>query len=64
MKFPRFIWADYDREAPRCVAWAFYRTREDQRANRPDLQPIKLAVSLTKPSAKRRRNDFLRKTNV
>jgi hypothetical protein len=41
---PAFIWADYDPHANRTVRWAFYNTKADQRSNRPDLKPIKLAV--------------------
>lgn len=43
---PKYIWADCDPDAPRSVRWAFYNTLSDQRGNRPDLQPIKLKVSL------------------
>lgn len=40
-KPPKFIWADYaDRQ------WAFYRSRRDQRSNRPDLKPVRLKVEL------------------
>jgi hypothetical protein len=42
---PKFIWADYDKSAERSVRWSFYRTRAEQRGNRPDLKPIKLRVS-------------------
>lgn len=39
------IWADYDPHADRAHRWAFYTTKADQRSNRPDLKPIKLAAS-------------------
>jgi hypothetical protein len=44
MNLPRHIWADYDPKATKAVQWAFYRTLEEQRANRPDLWPIQLVV--------------------
>lgn len=50
MKTPKHIWADFDPHAERDARWAFYRTKKDQRGNRPDLKPIKLQVVL-KPSA-------------
>lgn len=42
---PRYIWADFDPHAERCVRWAFYHTKAEQRDNRPDLQPIKLRIA-------------------
>lgn len=44
-KLPRFIWADFDPHAERSVRWVFYRTKAEQRDNRPDLQPIKLRIA-------------------
>lgn len=46
MKTPKYIWADFDPEATPDTRWSFYRTREDQRAIRSDLTPIKLRVSI------------------
>lgn len=43
---PQYIWADCDPDAPMSVRWAFYRSKADQRGNRPDLKAIKLRVSL------------------
>lgn len=43
---PQYIWADCDPDAPMSVRWAFYRSKADQRGNRPDLEAIKLRVSL------------------
>jgi hypothetical protein len=43
-KLPKYIWADYDPEYPRDVRWSFYRTRSEQRGNRPDLKAIKLRI--------------------
>lgn len=42
---PEYIWADCDPSAPTSVRWAFYRSKADQRGNRPDLSPIRLRVS-------------------
>ena len=42
---PEYIWADCDPSAAPSVRWAFYRSKADQRGNRPDLQPIRLRVS-------------------
>lgn len=44
MKPPRFIWADYDPTARRALRWVFYRTKSEQRANRPDLRPIRFRI--------------------
>jgi len=44
MKPPRFIWADYDPKARRALRWAFYCTKAEQRANRPDLRPIRFCI--------------------
>lgn len=41
---PKYIWADYDPEYPRDVRWSFYRTRSEQRGNRPDLKAIKMRI--------------------
>ena len=46
VRIPEYIWADYDQSAERSVRWAFYRTKAEQRGNRPDLNPIKLRVYL------------------
>lgn len=43
---PKHIWADCDPDAPAHIRWAFYRSKADQRGNRPDLKAIKLRVSL------------------
>lgn len=43
-KPPRYIWADCDPSQPRETRWAFYNSRADQRANLPDLKPIRLRV--------------------
>lgn len=43
---PKYIWADCDPAAPKPIRWAFYRTKSDQRGNRPDLDPIRLRVVL------------------
>jgi hypothetical protein len=45
-KLPKYIWADYDPEYPRDVRWSFYRTRSEQRGNRPDFKAIKLRIVL------------------
>lgn len=43
---PKFIWSDYDPMCSKGNRWAYYQTWEDQRANRPDLKPIRLRVSI------------------
>ena len=43
---PRYIWADFDPGYLASRRWAFYRSLSEQRANRPDLIPIKINVSL------------------
>ena len=43
-RLPRHVWADWDPTAPANIAWAFYRTKAEQRSNRPDLRPIRLEV--------------------
>lgn len=47
-KPPAYVWADYDPTMLGTARWAFYNTRADQRANRPDLEPIRLRVVLAK----------------
>ena len=44
-KLPNIIWADFDPEYPPNLRWSFYRSKSEQRSNRPDLEPIKLRVS-------------------
>jgi len=41
---PSHMWADFDPDAPGSKRWAFYRTKADQRSNRPDLPPIRVRV--------------------
>jgi hypothetical protein len=43
-RLPKRIWADCDPDQPASNRWAFYRTKADQRSNRPDLKPIPLRV--------------------
>lgn len=43
-KPPKHIWADYDASYPKDSRWTFYRAKADQRANRPDLKPIKFRL--------------------
>lgn len=38
------LWADYDPHAQRGQKWATYATRADQRSQRPDLKPIRVAL--------------------
>ncbi len=45
-KPPRHVWADYDPGFPPGDRWAFYKSKADQRSNRPELKPIKLVVVL------------------
>lgn len=42
--FPRIMWADYDPTDKRTPV-AVYKTRADQRGNRPDLKPIRVLVT-------------------
>lgn len=43
-KFPRLAWADVD-TADKRTPVAIYATRAEQRANRPDLKPIRVLIS-------------------
>ena len=43
-KLPKQIWADYDPDYQPNLRWSFYRTKDEQRGNRPDLKPIRLRV--------------------
>jgi hypothetical protein len=65
------VWADYDPTAPRSEKWAFYATKSEQRANRPDLAPIRMtaiqghfytancpACGGTEPNPKRCKNNW------
>ena len=49
MKRTIILWADYDRKAKGRNKWAFYTTKAEQRANRPDLKPIKLVAYVCNP---------------
>lgn len=49
--FPRLMWADYDPEVKNTPV-AVYDTKSEQRANRPDLKPLRVRVSLMKPNIK------------
>lgn len=42
---PKFVWADCDPEASPSIRWAFYRSKAEQRGNRPDLKPIRFKIS-------------------
>ena len=42
--FPRLMWADYDASDKRTPV-AIYATKAEQRANRPDLQPVRVRIS-------------------
>lgn len=37
-------WADFDPEYPADVQYSLYHTKADQRDNRPDLKPIRVAL--------------------
>lgn len=52
--FPRFMWADFDPLAHRSERVVIYSTKADQRANRPDLKPIRVRVSIAPPRKKAR----------
>lgn len=41
---PEYVWADFDPDYPPSARWCVYRTKADQRSNRPDLKPIRLRV--------------------
>lgn len=41
---PRIMWADCDPTYPRSVQVSTYGTKADQRGNRPDLKPHRVAV--------------------
>lgn len=44
-KLPKQIWADFDPSYEPHLRWSFYRSKADQRGNRPDLKPIRLRVT-------------------
>jgi hypothetical protein len=45
LPFPRLMWADFDPSYTRPDARVvLYSTKAEQRANRPDLRPIRVAV--------------------
>jgi hypothetical protein len=47
-------WADFDPCAPAGIRWAYYRSKAEQRANRPDLPAIRVRIiPLSKPAAKK-----------
>jgi len=55
MSTPRplaYLWADYDPHAVRGSKWATYPTKADQRACRPDLQPVRVCL-ITAPKRKK-----------
>lgn len=43
---PKYVWADCDDTASPDQRWAFYRSKADQRANRPDLPPVRLCIAM------------------
>lgn len=55
-KLPRTIWADHDPEYPPHLRWSFYRSKADQRSNRPDLEAIELRVTRVRKKSTRTRS--------
>lgn len=40
----KLAWVDYDPSYPADVRYTLYHTKADQRDNRPDLKPIRVAI--------------------